>query len=487
MSRNRNHHHRAGRRSTAGLAALAAFGLTAATGLLSAPSAAATAAEQAGERPPVMIVLDASGSMNADDAPGSRIAAARKAVNGLIADMPGDSKVGLQVFGTGTGNSDAEKTAGCRDIKTIAPVGPLDKTKLTTAVNGITASGYTPIGNALKSAAAALPAQGPRSIVLVSDGGDTCAPPQPCDVARDLKQQGIDLTVHTIGFKVDAPARSQLSCVATATGGTYTDAGDAAALSASVTRTFTRAAAPYRPSGTPVKGATVVGTDEPVLAPGQYLDRLPTGGNGAPKGKPRFYRVPQTPGATTWASATVIGEPSALSDGLNLGVDLVGPDGQSCRYSDVNEFSMGGRTPTVVTAVTKPSPYDPKTWRNCPDPQRVWLKVYRGGGLAADKELPVEIQVRAEPPVDNTAGLPAPFEDVSTPPVPAPRTAGKKVAGGADFNSSPAIGAPQAIRDTIAIAERRIFRIPVRWASSCRCGWTSPRRKPARARLSAPT
>lgn len=465
------------RRRTAGTAAAAAIGLAAGGALIAAPTAAVAA--PADSRPPVMIVLDASGSMNADDAPGPRIAAARTAANGLIAGLPADSKVGLQVFGTGTGNSDAEKAAGCRDITTVAPVGTLDqnnRARLTAAVNGITASGYTPIGNALKAAAAALPAEGRRSIVLVSDGEDTCAPPQPCEVARQLKEQGIDLTVHTIGFKVDATARSQLSCVAAATGGTYSDAGDASQLERTLTTSFARAAAPYRPQGTPVTGAVTVGADDPVLVPGQYLDRLPTAGSGEPRKKPRFYRVPQTPGVTTWASATIIGEPSALSDGLTLGVDLVGPDGQSCYGGDSYEFSMGGPTPAVVTAVTSAKPYDRNTWRGCDDPNRVWLKVFRGGNLSAAKNLPVEIQVRAEPPVANAGRLPQPFTDVSTPAVPKPATAATTVAGGADFNSSPTIGAGTAVGDSIAGAERRIFRVPVRWGQqlTARVDFTPP-------------
>ena len=84
------------------------------------------------------------------------------------------------------------------------------------------ASGYTPIGESLRVAARGLPAEGPRSIVLVSDGEDACTPPPPCEVAKQLKQSGrIDLVVHTIGFKVGAAARAQLTCIASATGGGF--------------------------------------------------------------------------------------------------------------------------------------------------------------------------------------------------------------------------------------------------------------------------
>jgi Ca-activated chloride channel family protein len=53
----------------------------------------------------------------------------------------------------------------------------------------------TPIGESLRQAAAALPADGPRAIGLVSDGIDTCAPPEPCDVAGELAGAGVELAV----------------------------------------------------------------------------------------------------------------------------------------------------------------------------------------------------------------------------------------------------------------------------------------------------
>lgn len=204
--------------------------LLVATSVLLGGAPSAAAAPTTTPTVPVMIVLDASGSMNQTDAPGPRIEAAKEAVTSLIDGLPAQTQVGFQVYGTGTGSTDAEQAAGCTDIKTLTPVGPLDAADLKTKVGSVVASGYTPIGNALRAAADALPNEGPRSIVLVSDGEDTCAPPAPCDVAKELKKQGIDLTVHTVGFKVDPVARVQLSCIADATGGTYSDANDATEL-----------------------------------------------------------------------------------------------------------------------------------------------------------------------------------------------------------------------------------------------------------------
>src|ERR1700712_1910940 len=261
------------RRSARGPAVVTVLALLAASVLLGA-SPIAAAAPTTEPTVPVMIVLDASGSMNQEDAPGPRIDAAKDAVNHLIDGLPASTRVGLQVYGTATGSTDAEKAAGCTDIKTLAPVGALDAASLQNQISTVNASGYTPIGNALKSAADALPNEGPRSIVLVSDGEDTCAPPEPCDVAKELKQQGIDLVVHTVGFKVDTTARDQLSCIATATGGTYSDANDATQLDTALQTKVDYAITGYTVHGTPITGAGQPSEQAPLLTPGQYADTL---------------------------------------------------------------------------------------------------------------------------------------------------------------------------------------------------------------------
>lgn len=181
---------------------------------------------------PTVIILDASGSMKAEDAPGRRIDAAKNAVLTLVGGLPDGAPLGLIVYGTGTDSSDAAKTAGCQDIKTLVPLGPVEKVAFTTAVNGVTASGYTPIGAALRAAVAELPASGPRNVVIVSDGEDTCAPPDPCEVAKDLGASVGGLAVHAVGFRVTGAAKDQLTCIAKAGGGSYVDAANAAQLQA---------------------------------------------------------------------------------------------------------------------------------------------------------------------------------------------------------------------------------------------------------------
>lgn len=419
------------------------------------------AAPAEGTRPPVMIVLDASGSMNADDAPGSRIEAAKKAVTGLLSQMPADVKVGLQVFGSRTGSSDADKAAGCKDIVTLAKVGPLNKPSLTGMVAKIKASGYTPIATALQEAAKALPAEGPRSIMLVSDGEETCAPPEPCDVAKQLKQQGIDLTVHTIGFKVDDVARGQLSCIAAATGGSYADADDAAQLEQKLDTGFQRAAQKYSPKGTSVHGTPRPAADSPVLAPGQYLDKLEAGPAFQGK-KAKYYRVPLTDGMTPRASASVIGKNSADNTGLDVGITWVNQDGADCFHGGFDvQIGSSGLAP-ITTVVADSIQYGDKWPQECRGSNTVYLVVWRAGHHAESTELPVEIIVRQEPAAV-TKGLPGPAGKTPLPkaPITVPRRAA--TTGGPDLNSAPELKPGITYTDSITTTENRFYKVRVRW------------------------
>ncbi len=265
---------------------------------VAAPIAQAQNPSQQAELAQTMLVLDASGSMvGADPAGGTKMDAAKRAVHALVDAMPDGAPVGLAAYGTSTGSSDAERDQGCQDVTVLRRPGPIDKAATAAAVDGLTPRGFTPIGRSLQVAAEALPQEGPRSIVLVSDGEDTCAPPEPCDVVRTLAGQGVDLVVHTVGFGVDDVARAQLSCVAQATGGTYTDAPDADALQRALPRVTTTAMRNYEPSGTPIIG-TATSEGAPDAVPGQHLDTIG-------QYEKRYYAVDVPEGATAYFSATV--------------------------------------------------------------------------------------------------------------------------------------------------------------------------------------
>ena len=200
--------------------------------LLFLTSGVVESSAQESEDGAVLLILDASGSMNrADDNGVVLIDGAKSALTRLIGGLPHGSQVGLMVYGHRVPNDD--QANGCRDTELVVPVGALDREGMLDAVDGVDAKGFTPIGLSLEEAAAALPG-GRGTVILVSDGEDTCAPPDPCEVAAALLERGIDVRVHTVGFFLagDQAARSQLQCIADATDGTYHEVDAVEALAA---------------------------------------------------------------------------------------------------------------------------------------------------------------------------------------------------------------------------------------------------------------
>jgi Ca-activated chloride channel family protein len=419
-------------------------------------------AQQSPQQPeyaPTMLVLDASGSMAAPDpGGGTKMDAAKNAVRTFVTAAPAAAKVGLTVYGTSTGSSDAEKDTGCRDVQVLHPAETLDRSALTGAADRIAPSGYTPVGTALRTAAAALPQEGPRSIVLVSDGLDTCAPPDPCEVARELSAQGAEIVVHAIGFGVDDPSRAQLTCIAQATGGTYTDAVDGKTLEQVLPRVSATALRTYAPTGSPIAG-TAGYRDAPVAAAGQYLDVL---GQRAP----RYYAVDVPDNATAYFSATVSfprgGDAVFANNRLDLRV--YGTDGEDCHVYE-NELatrSTDGVALTVGSAWTgaaEPDTGSPSTDR-CRGGGRYYFALeWAHVADNAPAQLPVELLVGVEPAVAD----PGPAPDPEAVEFAAPDGVTVPAIGGGSFNVAAALPGSGRYTDTLQRGEFVFYRVKLEW------------------------
>ncbi|MET9933560.1 VWA domain-containing protein, partial [Streptomyces sp. NPDC006324] len=259
--------------------ATGACALLAALGAALLPTQAAADAPTAKEPPKVELVLDVSGSMRAEDIDGkSRMAAAKQAFNEVLDAVPEEVRLGIRTLGADYPGQDRKR--GCKDTRQLYPVGPLDRTEAKTAVATLAPTGWTPIGPALLGAAKDLEGgDATRRIVLITDGEDTCAPLDPCQVAREIAAKGIHLVIDTLGLVPDAKTRQQLTCIAEATGGTYTSVHRTEELSRRVRQLVDRAADPVV---TPVaaRGAARC-ADAPELKPGLYTDRETFGLHGA--------------------------------------------------------------------------------------------------------------------------------------------------------------------------------------------------------------
>ncbi|MFD4629048.1 VWA domain-containing protein [Streptomyces sp. NPDC058284] len=319
-------------------------------GLVTAgPAAADDDDEPAPPNPKVELVLDVSGSMRARDIDGkSRMAAAKQAFNEVLDATPDDVALGIRTLGANY-HGDDRKT-GCKDTELLYPVEQLDKagrTDAKTAVATLAPTGWTPIGPTLLKAADDLTkgddAERSRRIVLISDGEDTCQPLDPCVVARDISAKGIHLTIDTLGLVPDAKTRDQLSCIAEATGGTYTSVRHTDELSGRVKQLVDRAADPVV---TPVeaKGAAQC-TDAPELKSGLYTDREKFGEH-------RWYRVNVPAGKELRASVSVSADRAVNQDyGVLLRAET--PQGRELVRG---QESGDGRTDVISTGLRHPTP-----------------------------------------------------------------------------------------------------------------------------------
>ncbi|CCK26456.1 VWA domain-containing protein [Streptomyces davaonensis JCM 4913] len=323
------------------LAAGACALLAALTAGLAFPAGAAAGEPTGEDAPKVNLVLDVSGSMRARDIDGqSRMAAAKQAFNEVLDATPEEVELGIRTLGANY-PGDNQKT-GCKDTAQLYPVGPLDRTEAKTAVATLTPTGWTPIGPALLKAADDLDGgTGSKRIVLISDGEDTCAPLDPCEVAREIAAKGIGLTIDTLGLVPNTKMRQQLSCIAEATGGTYTSVEHTEELSDKVNQLVDRAADPVV---TPVatEGAERC-ADAPTLKSGLYTDREEFG-------QQRWYRVDVEPGQELRASLSVAAD-RAVNPSYGVLLRAVTVHGREIVRG---EAAGNGRTDVVSTGVRYP-------------------------------------------------------------------------------------------------------------------------------------
>lgn len=192
-----------------------------------------------------MIVFDGSGSMaemGFNDINEPRIFEARRAMASAIPQIADGRRLGLVIYGP----NGADECSGL-DMR-FAPI-PDAAARILADVDMLEPTGSTPLTEAVQMAADTLEyKQRPATIVLVTDGKETCGG-QPCALAADLAATGKDTTVHVIGFKVRATffswekdeentVESVSRCLADRTGGTYSSAETVDQLVAALNKTL---------------------------------------------------------------------------------------------------------------------------------------------------------------------------------------------------------------------------------------------------------
>ncbi|MDT0449345.1 VWA domain-containing protein [Streptomyces hesseae] len=346
------------------------------------------------DSPKVELVLDVSGSMRATDIDGqSRMVAAKEAFNEVIDSVPAGVRLGIRTLGANYAGED--KTLGCRDSQQLYRVGNVDKADAKASVAGLQPTGWTPIGLALRGADQDLGTDGgTRRIVLITDGEDSCGLPDPCDVARELAAKGTHLTIDTLGLASDDKTREQLSCIAEATGGTYTTVRHRKELSGRIKQLVKRADTPVE-TPKPVSGTEECRT-APEIGAGIWTDRETFSQH-------RVYKVKVKPGQELRFAASV-GADRAVDRDYGVLVRAMGENGQELvRGSDAGS----GRTDVMASGLRYPVAED----GNDKQPRTVCVEVSNSFSAPAsvkrDPGLPVELAVDVVKGPDDPSDLAA--------------------------------------------------------------------------------
>jgi Ca-activated chloride channel family protein len=409
----------------------------------------------------LVLVLDSSGSMAERVGGRPKIDIAKESLTGVVGDLDDEARVGLRVYGAEV--FDRSEPGACTDSQLVVPIGTDNRPDLRREIRGYEPFGETPISYSLRQAAEDLGTEGKRTILLVSDGEETCNT-DPCATAAALAETDIEVKIDVVGLAVSGSTREQLRCVAERGNGTYYDADSVDDLTSSLDTLATRAFRPFRLTGTPVAGASDP-AEAPVLQPGQYVDTFGL------REEPLTYRLPRSEvgstlraGLTTQAAGSVSGASVRFRDA----------EGSECSSDLALGVATGGARPLVTgeNSSWHSSPDDP-----CNAEDELLVEVVNLSNELAG--TPFELLLSEEPPVEGIDGLPPLEEEVRWTPL--RRTAPQEPpVAGSSLSDAPEL-APGTYRTEILTGESQVFAVPTDWGQRLQVSATVPPRRGALA------
>ncbi|MFO1119625.1 MAG: VWA domain-containing protein [Rhodospirillales bacterium] len=144
----------------------------------------------------------------------TRLEAAKRGVNGVVASMPGDVDVGLVTL------------RRCPNANNEGFFSSTERNRLYARVNALSPMEGTPLAQGIMQAGQMIDGvKAPAVMVVISDGDDSCGG-DPCAAAQALRQSKPLLKINV----VDILGNGSLSCLARATGGQVLKPGDGVAF-----------------------------------------------------------------------------------------------------------------------------------------------------------------------------------------------------------------------------------------------------------------
>lgn len=161
----------------------------------------------------ILFIFDASNSMNGKWEGATKIIRAREILKEAINELEGrpNLEIALRVYGH---QSPITPTfQDCDDTKLEIPFGTGNISKITYFIDHVEPKGTTPIARSLEAAAEDFPDKNARNIIiLITDGQEACDQ-FPCEVARKLKNKGINVTPFVVGLGIDLKYLNDFNCI----------------------------------------------------------------------------------------------------------------------------------------------------------------------------------------------------------------------------------------------------------------------------------
>ena len=212
----------------------------------------------------VDLILDNSGSMLQTLGDELRIDVAKRVLTDLVEEtLPSGIPLALRVFGD---EPDSCETDLAIDLAPLERDAAVDRIASIESVDGV----KTPLAAALERVATDLgEVDGPKIVVLVTDGEETCGG-NPQRAIRQLVNQGIDVRVNIVGFAVDDEGlKKEFEEWARIGGGRFFDAAGADELGEAIAAAL-QPPFEVRDTAGAVIGSGVVDGDGVRVPPGVY-------------------------------------------------------------------------------------------------------------------------------------------------------------------------------------------------------------------------
>ena len=177
----------------------------------------------------LLIILDASGSMMGRIQGKSKMRIANQTLLDLCGKLAKQKDLALAV--RVYGHQSDKKKKDCQDSKLELAFDRLEVKKVKSLLARVKPRGYTPLAYSLAQAPQDFAGikRGKRTIVLITDGLETCGG-DPCLVAKELAQSGLEIKLHVVGFGLKNKEMKQLECLVKPSGGMILPARNASEL-----------------------------------------------------------------------------------------------------------------------------------------------------------------------------------------------------------------------------------------------------------------